>query len=199
MATNHTTNYQLNLWEPGDSFLREEFNQNSQKLDAALGELAARTTYVPLLDITTSTQANQVDLDVSRIDFTAWKDVRMQVVRQSLGGNQLQVLLNGLTQYGTLSTTRYDSPAWYNSKTCLLNFPQTIGWGDYAVAHITFRTQCHPQLIAAEGEQFSQYNTERYFYFADSGVAVLTYEALTTINLVGAIPAGSIISLWGVN
>ena len=40
MATNHTTNYQLNLWEPGDSFLREEFNQNSQKLDAALNTLA---------------------------------------------------------------------------------------------------------------------------------------------------------------
>ena len=40
MATNHTTNYQLNLWEPGDSFLREEFNQNSRKLDAALGQKA---------------------------------------------------------------------------------------------------------------------------------------------------------------
>ena len=40
MATNHTTNYQLNLWEPGDSFRREEFNQNSQKLDAALNTLA---------------------------------------------------------------------------------------------------------------------------------------------------------------
>ena len=38
MATNHTTNYQLNLWEPEDSFLREEFNENSQKIDGALGE-----------------------------------------------------------------------------------------------------------------------------------------------------------------
>ena len=48
MATNHTTNYQLNLWEPGDSFLREEFNQNSQKIDAALGELAAQDRPVEL-------------------------------------------------------------------------------------------------------------------------------------------------------
>ena len=40
MATNHTTNYQLNLWEPEDSFLREEFNENSQKIDGALGALA---------------------------------------------------------------------------------------------------------------------------------------------------------------
>ena len=40
MATNHTTNYQLNLWEPEDSFLREEFNENSKKIDGALGAKA---------------------------------------------------------------------------------------------------------------------------------------------------------------
>ncbi len=28
MATNHTTNYQLNLWEPSDAFIRTEFNEN---------------------------------------------------------------------------------------------------------------------------------------------------------------------------
>ena len=39
MATNHTTNYQLNLWEPTDSFLREEFNENFQKLDVAAGTI----------------------------------------------------------------------------------------------------------------------------------------------------------------
>ncbi len=36
MATNHTENYALNLWEPTDTFLRTEFNENTQKLDAAL-------------------------------------------------------------------------------------------------------------------------------------------------------------------
>ena len=41
MATNHTANYQLNLWEPGDSFLREEFNENTEKLEAALCQLAS--------------------------------------------------------------------------------------------------------------------------------------------------------------
>lgn len=39
MAANHTQNYQLNLWESTDTFLRTEFNENSQKLDAALGNL----------------------------------------------------------------------------------------------------------------------------------------------------------------
>ena len=36
MATNHTTNYALNLWEPTDSFVREEFNENTSKIDEAL-------------------------------------------------------------------------------------------------------------------------------------------------------------------
>ena len=40
MATNHTTNYALNLWEPTDAFLREEFNENSEKIDAALNALS---------------------------------------------------------------------------------------------------------------------------------------------------------------
>ena len=36
MATNHTTNYNLNLWEANDKFLREEFNENTSKIDTAL-------------------------------------------------------------------------------------------------------------------------------------------------------------------
>ena len=36
MATNHTENYALNLWTPQDSFLREEFNENTEKIDAAV-------------------------------------------------------------------------------------------------------------------------------------------------------------------
>ena len=36
MSTNQTANYQLNLWEAGDDFLREEFNENFAALDAAI-------------------------------------------------------------------------------------------------------------------------------------------------------------------
>ena len=40
MAANHTKNYQLNLWEPSDTFLRAEFNADNEKLDAALAQKA---------------------------------------------------------------------------------------------------------------------------------------------------------------
>ena len=43
MASNYTTNYQLNQWEAGDQVLRTEFNQDNQKIDAALAGKADLT------------------------------------------------------------------------------------------------------------------------------------------------------------
>ena len=40
MATNQTTNYQLNQWDPTDAVQRVEFNQDNAKLDTALKSLA---------------------------------------------------------------------------------------------------------------------------------------------------------------
>ena len=37
MSTNQTQRYNLHLWEPGDDFLREEFNANFAALDGAVG------------------------------------------------------------------------------------------------------------------------------------------------------------------
>ena len=42
MATNHTTNYNLNLWEASDKFVREEFNENTSKIDAAIKAVDAK-------------------------------------------------------------------------------------------------------------------------------------------------------------
>ena len=44
MATNHTTNYQLNQWEAADQVLRTDFNDDNAKIDAALTGLAAKNT-----------------------------------------------------------------------------------------------------------------------------------------------------------
>ena len=41
MASNQTSNYGLNQWEATDQVLREEFNQDNQKIDAALSTNAA--------------------------------------------------------------------------------------------------------------------------------------------------------------
>ena len=40
MASNHTTNYNLNQWEATDKVLRTDFNEDNAKIDAALAGLA---------------------------------------------------------------------------------------------------------------------------------------------------------------
>lgn len=40
MATNQTSNYNLNQWEPEDQVLRQEFNDDNDKIDKALKALA---------------------------------------------------------------------------------------------------------------------------------------------------------------
>ena len=50
MATNYTTNYGLCQWEPEDNFLREEFNQDNAKIDAALGTKADSTAMSSALE-----------------------------------------------------------------------------------------------------------------------------------------------------
>ena len=36
-----TSNYQLNQWDPEDRILREDFNADNSKIDAALAEVKA--------------------------------------------------------------------------------------------------------------------------------------------------------------
>lgn len=42
MASNHTSNYQLNQWASQDQVLRAEFNQDNARIDAALGKKAEK-------------------------------------------------------------------------------------------------------------------------------------------------------------
>lgn len=44
MASNQSAHFQLNLWEPGDDFLRTEFNANFTKLDEAARVVAGTYT-----------------------------------------------------------------------------------------------------------------------------------------------------------
>ena len=46
MASNYTENYQLPLWAADDAFLRAEFNDANEKIDAAIAEVAAATPQI---------------------------------------------------------------------------------------------------------------------------------------------------------
>ena len=49
MASNYTENYGLCQWEPGDNFVRTEFNQDNARIDAALAAAEAETARVESL------------------------------------------------------------------------------------------------------------------------------------------------------
>ena len=49
MASNYTENYGLCQWEPGDNFVRTEFNQDNAKIDAALKSVADAAAQVRVL------------------------------------------------------------------------------------------------------------------------------------------------------
>lgn len=76
---NKTANYQLNQWDPGDRILREDFNADNERIDSAIAAARGASPYLTLLEVTTETAAQQVDVDVSEIDFTQYHKVELFV------------------------------------------------------------------------------------------------------------------------
>ena len=70
MATNQTTNYHLNQWEPTDQVLRTDFNADNAKLDAALAN-KAETETVSALQTAVAAKAEQTALSALAARVTA--------------------------------------------------------------------------------------------------------------------------------
>lgn len=119
---NYTEVYQLNQWEASDRILREDFNRDNanteagllaigQKLDAAKEQLATKAAlaalqaqvdalpFAKLLDITTSEETSQVDIDVSGIDMSQF--AYLLIVPRLVTSDELSMYLriNGIEHY----------------------------------------------------------------------------------------------------
>lgn len=98
---NTTTNYQLSQWEPSDRVMRTDFNDNNAKIDAALkaiSDLAAAAPYSKIKDITTTATVQQVDIDMSDVEFTEYQKLDIYIncsAASSIACAELRV--NGLT------------------------------------------------------------------------------------------------------
>ena len=75
MASSYTENYGLCQWEPGDNFVRTEFNQDNARIDAALAELEERKLG-PCEVIKTFTTGNsptrRLTMDLSNVSWDQW-------------------------------------------------------------------------------------------------------------------------------
>ena len=64
-----TKNYGLNQWDETDRILREDFNTDNAKIDAAL----LQNPIVKLREIVTTSNASQVDIDISDFDWNTFR------------------------------------------------------------------------------------------------------------------------------
>ena len=116
---NQTANYHLNLWESSDRILREDFNGDNAKLDAALkanadaiaAEASARADAVAaeaaarasgdltdkLLDITTEAETTYISADLSGVDLSPYRE--LEVVADIQCERELQMRVNGGRSY----------------------------------------------------------------------------------------------------
>lgn len=74
-----TANYQLNQWDPKDRILREEFNGDNERIDAALSELNVRDSVVKFREHVTEADADGIVLELAGIDWGAWQTVYLDI------------------------------------------------------------------------------------------------------------------------
>ena len=109
MATNHTTNYQLCQWEATDKVLRTDFNEDNQKIDAALASLSSQIPLIRLKHFVLSADTKSYALDLEDVDLEDYAALRFAVKSTAgiIGPFGLQ--LNGIeTGY------EYDTPSSAN-------------------------------------------------------------------------------------
>ena len=178
-----TANYNLCQWDAEDRILREDFNSDNKKIDQNLKEFQQALPYVKLLDVTTKAETQQVDLDVSQIDFSLYRRFELEA-EVATDGKTLKVLVNGLSE-GYL----YHNS---NGKEQTCNYLAEVGTCRF----------CFLSRYSAD-EQISGMNPwwSRYGFEDRYCVAPITWRELTTVNLIlggsGALPAGTRFQLFG--
>ena len=94
MASNYTTNYELPIWAASDSFLRTEFNDANQKIDAAIAQCGnchmVTGSYV-------GTGVRSVSLDFADSLGAAPKLLIVRAAGDDSGGQGL-ILMPGMTR-----------------------------------------------------------------------------------------------------
>ena len=78
-----TAQFGLNQWERTDRVLMEDFNNDNQKIDAALAGLESRSGLKLIKSWTLETSMRGVDITLTDTDWTAWKTIIIDVIPAS--------------------------------------------------------------------------------------------------------------------
>jgi|GEM_PF-5538348 len=70
-----TQNLGLNQWAATDYVRREDFNEDNAKIDAVMGSLH----HFPLAEFTTTAAQSRLEIDVSSVDWSAYRSVCVEL------------------------------------------------------------------------------------------------------------------------
>ena len=203
-STNKTPNIGLNQWVLSDPFLMEDMNADNQIIDSAI----AANPYAKLMDITTIANAQQIDLDVSGIDFTEFTSLTLNIssqatpigvatyfyVKMNNGGDLIRSITastwTSVNYVGAnLTNNRYNTTSDYDAVTKLeiIGLPQNLT--NPYVTHI--RTT---GVGWYNGKQLTEYNALKSF---SANEQISSFSFLTD-NSSAYIKAGTRFELYGV-
>lgn len=194
-----TSNYSLNQWEATDRIMREDFNTDNTNIDAVLKSLKESNPYVLLRTITTTADAQQVDLDISDIDWSVYRHLILHMNLESRSGyaEHIIIRLNGIS--GDLDYN-YSHGG---------NISGSVGnWGDFYTSGLTAGTPVKRQttLKITGGMTYpecdistSETSVSKYYFTCIDSAK----DPMATINLYMSdtnekIKAGSSVTIYGV-
>lgn len=184
-----TEHYQLSQWDASDRILRTDFNSDNAKIDAALRALAEANPYQKIYSVETQTDAQQIDLDVSGIDFTQYHKIELFVDCPTMtSGYTLRVNDISASSYTYRPTSGGGSgdPVY---RTSLANIVSR-GYGVVLFYSPATTAQVGCVYMTTDGFSYSGYQI----------LAPVTWSQLTTFNIIGGqlLPAGTKIQIYGV-
>ena len=152
MASNQTTNYQLNQWEPTDQVLRTDFNADNAKLDAVLTVLAEdvdEKASQAVLDTLTQTVAGHTALLAQKgncqIYTTTYTgtgtESRSFTFPQSpllviIGGPGIYIVaVRGITEVLSLESSTNSIDAVWSGNSLTFSYAGSYGGGDRRVCN----------------------------------------------------------------
>ena len=86
----NTPNIGLKRWDGGDRVLRTDFNENWDKLDAAVGKVEQASTLHTILDVTTDKDEDKLILPLN-MNWSEWKTVHIDVVPAEGSASNLMI------------------------------------------------------------------------------------------------------------
>ena len=196
-----TEHYGLNQWELADRIRMEDFNCDNAKIDAALAGLREEIAAVrgsvlceKLVDYTTTAAAQQVDIDVSGIDFTQYVRIDLSINDTGNTGN-LNLRVNHLTSYTDVNTVGSGSGLNASTDTVLVRLWSENGCVSGILAFNPPQAETYIHCYYSTGQATACSNAHRF--------AACKWKDLRTLNLICPdtsckIPAGSRIIITGI-